>query len=203
MTDARCMPHVRPLIPDDRAAVADLHRSMSDRDERLRFFGARPRDLDAFADGICCADADHLALGAFCDETLVGLAYLVADSRSPDWTAGGAEIAVLVAPDHREKGVGTALVHDLALAAHRGGFHHLTAEILTENIRMLTLVRQQGWTRWVHRDGSTVHLDVDLDRAAADPGDRSALRSGTSDPVRSVPAPVQSTNTPSDLKGIA
>ena len=29
-------------------------------------------------------------------------------------------------------GVGTVLVHDLALAAHRSGFHHLTAEILTD-----------------------------------------------------------------------
>ena len=99
--------------------------------------------------------------------------------------------------------MGTVLVHDLALAAHRIGFHHLTAEILAENIRMLTLVRQQGWSRWMHLDGTTVHLDVDLDRAVVGPGDHWAHRSGTSDPVRSVPASVHSTDTPSDLKGIA
>ena len=84
MTDAGPMPRVRRLTPEDRAAVADLHRAMSARDERLRFFGARPRDLDAFSADICRADADHIALGAFCGETLVGLAYLVCDSRSPD-----------------------------------------------------------------------------------------------------------------------
>ncbi len=203
MTDVGPMPCVRRLTPDDRDAVADLHRAMSARDERLRFFGARPRDLDAFSAGVCRADAGHIALGAFSGEDLVGLAYLVCDGRSPDWTAGAAEIAVLVASSHREMGVGTVLIHDLALDAHRCGLHHLTAEILTENVRMLTLVRQQGWSRWMHLDGTTVHLDVDLDRAAVGRTDRWAHRSGTSDPVRSVPASVQSEDTPSDLKGIA
>ena len=77
---------------------------------------------------------------------------------------------MVVAHDHQDHGVGTALLHNLAVRARQRGFHELTAEILAENTHMLRLVREQGWSRWIRREGAVVHLDVDLDEAAVDPG---------------------------------
>lgn len=75
---------------------------------------------------------------------------------------------MVVAHDYQDRGVGATLLHDLAFWAHERGFHELTAEILAENIRMLRLVREQGWSRWVRREGAVVHLDVNLDAATAE-----------------------------------
>lgn len=153
-----------------------LHQRMSGRETYMRFFALSLGDLDALAADICAEDGRHLALGAFSGTRLVGVAYLVAapPTLHRNGRPGGpdsGEVAMVVAHDHQDHGVGTALIHNLAVRARQRGFHELTAEILAENTHMLRLVREQGWSRWIRREGgAVVHLDVDLDEAAVDPG---------------------------------
>lgn len=65
---------IRALTADDRAVVERLHQQLSSTDAHLRFFGPRPKHLGDFADQLCCQDFKHLALGAFENGELVGVA---------------------------------------------------------------------------------------------------------------------------------
>ncbi|MCR8897472.1 GNAT family N-acetyltransferase [Gordonia sp. GONU] len=175
---------IRPLQPADQASVVALHQQMGDRETYFRFFALRPGDLAVLAADICAQDGRHLALGAFTGTRLIGVAYLVTVGPAPqrDGQSNGTEsgeVAMVVAHDHQDHGVGTELLYHLAIWARESGYHELTADILAENTRMLQLVRDQGWSRWTRREGAVLHLDVDLDQAAGDPvGSRREVTSG-------------------------
>lgn len=152
---------VRALTPDDREAVATLHRQMSAHDAHLRFFSALPKHLEAFAERLCLHDSTHLALGAFDGEDLVGVANYVVTNAAPGDVA--AEIALAVAAHDQRHGIGTLLVRRLGTAAYLRGVTRLTAEILTENTLMLAIIAEQGWKDALRYDGATAHFDLELD----------------------------------------
>ncbi|MBF6223417.1 universal stress protein [Nocardia abscessus] len=152
---------VRTLTPDDREAVAALHRQMSAHDARLRFFSPLPKHIEAFAEQLCLHDSTHLALGAFEGADLVGVANYVVTDATPGH--GAAEIALAVAANDQRHGIGTLLVRRLGTAAYLRGVDRLTADILTENTLMLAIIAEQGWKDALRYEGSTAHLDLELD----------------------------------------
>ncbi|WP_063053546.1 GNAT family N-acetyltransferase [Nocardia arthritidis] len=152
---------VRALTPDDREAVATLHRQMSAHDARLRFFSALPKHIEAFAEQLCLHDSTHLALGAFDGEHLLGVANYVVTDATPGHVA--AEIALAVAAHDQRHGLGTLLVRRLGTAAYLRGVERLTADILTENTLMLAIITEQGWKDALQYAGATTHFDLELD----------------------------------------
>jgi phosphinothricin acetyltransferase len=76
---------------------------------------------------------------------ILGWAKVGPYSDAHHYYAGVGEATLYVARSARGGGVGRALLHVLALAAERGGFHKLVGKIFTVNAASIALVRACGW----------------------------------------------------------
>jgi acetyltransferase len=76
---------------------------------------------------------------------MIGVARLM---MNPDLTSGG--LAVLLHDRFQGKGLGHKLVEVLIEIAREKGLEDIRAEVLTENKRMLTVLRRLGFTtQWL------------------------------------------------------
>ncbi|MCP2261234.1 Acyl-CoA synthetase (NDP forming) [Streptoalloteichus tenebrarius] len=154
---------VRRLGPPDRAELTRLHAELPERDQFLRFFTIRPVGLDAMlARLVEPADAQRLALGAFLDERLVGVAHF-------DVLADPTEAEVALVVDHRQQahGVGTLLLEHLASAARERGIRRFVAEVLAENARMVRVFTDAGFPMTTRREEGCLHVVLSLDPVEA------------------------------------
>lgn len=149
---------LRQLHSGDFDRVVGLAETLSDEERYRRFFTPYPSHLEAWARSLTERSSQQYALGAFDSETLIGVANYFTCQRP-----GYAEVAVVVAHDEHLRGVGTALLRQLGLAARQNGLHHFVADILAENHPMLRVMSDAGWQRTRHPDGSVLEVDIDLD----------------------------------------
>ena len=105
---------------------------------------------------------DHEALVALAPGSgqLVGVARFIRNPREPDQ----AEVAVTVIDSWQRRGLGAALLRELAQRAAEEGIRHFTAEILAENRPMLT----PGPQARARRDHLSRKRGVGLDRPRGD-----------------------------------
>jgi RimJ/RimL family protein N-acetyltransferase len=154
---------VRALRPDDAPGLAEAFEQLSETSRYRRFFTAKPRLSDrslAFLTGVDHRDHEALVAVAPGSGQLVGVTRFIRNPREPD----RAEVAVTVIDSWQRRGLGTALLRELAQRAEQEGIRHFTADILAENQPMLTLARRLGHAETT-RDGSTVSARVDLTAA--------------------------------------
>lgn len=140
--------HVCPATPADAPAVTLLLNRLSDRSRWLRFFSAYP-DLARAARWATEVDNDRrYGLVATVDGQgqVVGHAGLERASGRPE----RAEVALEVADAMQGKGLGTALLCQLAEATNQLGIQVLDAEVLPENRQMLRVFRDCGYPVKVH-----------------------------------------------------
>ena len=132
---------IRPAWPDDFDAVRDMYAKLSPENLYLRFFSMSRVAAEREARRICREPApDHAALLAVLDGRLVGCgAYEVAGDGSRS-----AEVALTVADDVHNRGVGTLLLEHLISLAHGRGVRTFIAETLTENTLMLQVFANAG-----------------------------------------------------------
>jgi RimJ/RimL family protein N-acetyltransferase len=149
---------LRRLDSGDFDAVFGLAETLTDEERYRRFFTQHPADLQAWARSLTERSSDQYALGAFDSGMLIGVANYFT-CQPP----GYAEVAVVVAHDEHLRGVGTALLRRLGLAARRNGLHHFVADILAENYPMLRVMSDAGWRFKRRLDGSVLEVDLDLD----------------------------------------
>lgn len=147
---------VRPVAPGDGPALHDLHASVSDDALFLRFFGSGRRAAHAYVEHVL-SSRETLALVACCGDRLIGLA--TAEPTAPDTY----EVAFLVADALRGLGVGTLLLEHLADLARSRGATAFTAEVLSDNHRMLEVFMGAGFD--VVRTGGGGECQVRLDIA--------------------------------------
>lgn len=84
-------------------------------------------------------------------EAIVGSAqYVVADGRV-------AEFAVVVGDDFQGQGLGRRLIHRLRLLAEAAGLAGIRGDVLSENRRMLAIVRDFGFTARRNPEDATVY----------------------------------------------
>lgn len=77
------------------------------------------------------------------DERIIGAAWITSsDKESARFTA---EIALIVAPDHRLKGIGSALLSTLIGYAKAGGLRKLWLRVYEDNIRAVKLYEKFGF----------------------------------------------------------
>jgi GNAT superfamily N-acetyltransferase len=152
---------VRPVRPDDKRAIADGFRRMSERSRYQRFLTVRDalstKELRYLTE---IDHHDHEALIAHDAESGqgAGIGRFVRDPTAPK----SAEAAVAVVDEWQHRGLGTALTGLLADRARAEGIERLTALLLAENMAMLSVLEGLGPARTVSREGPLLQVEIDL-----------------------------------------
>lgn len=150
--------HLRPARLDDEAAIRAMHRRLSPRTVRFRFFEAFPRLLDHDVERVISADQhDRVALLATLGEDVVGLAYY---SRTRDRRE--AEVAFLIEDAHQGRGLGSIVLEHLAVIGREAGLRRFTADVLPDNHAMIAVFRDAGFDVKAAFDSGSIRLSIDL-----------------------------------------
>ncbi|MGA9674204.1 MAG: GNAT family N-acetyltransferase [Mycobacterium sp.] len=158
LLDARVV-SLRRLDDQDTDAVLALHEQLPDHDCYLRFFTMRPAHLQQLAHQLTAPNSRCCAIGAFDADKLIGVANYVVDHDDPR----SAEVAIAVAHDDHQVGVGTALLKHLGEIAIAHGIARFTADVLATNYLMLQVLSDAGWPRKrVGDDALVLHFQIDL-----------------------------------------
>ncbi|MHB8438241.1 MAG: bifunctional acetate--CoA ligase family protein/GNAT family N-acetyltransferase [Acidimicrobiales bacterium] len=167
---------VRDIRPDDAEALVAFHARLSQRTVTLRFFGPRPvlsdQEVRRFT---TCDGIDRAALVVRRDDQIVAV---VRYDRSPG--KDEAEVAFVVDDAVQGKGIATVLLEHLAERARTHGIRSFVADTLSENSRMLAVLRDAGFARQYSRDAEVVRVVLDIAPSpaavdAADERDRQAV----------------------------
>ncbi len=141
---------LRPIRPEDEPAEHEMLSSLSEETLRTRFFSTIKDISHEWLILFCNIDYDrHMAIVAEVRENrkkkMIGVARLI---MNPELTSG--ELAVLVHDRFQGKGLGYKFVEVLIGIAREKGIEDIRAEVLTENERMLKILRRLGFTtQWL------------------------------------------------------
>ena len=154
--------HIRPITPEDGAALLAFHARLSDETIHLRYFSnhphLRPDEVEHFT------HVDHDRRMA-----LVGVLHgqIVAVARYQHIADDEAEVAFVVDDAHQGRGLGTLLLEHLAAFARTRGIHRFVADTLAGNSRMRNVFRDAGFVEHGHYEGGVVRVNLDIDPTEA------------------------------------
>ncbi len=133
---------IRQAGPGDFDAVRDMHARMSPENLYLRFFSMSRAAAEWEARRVCREPSpDHAALLAVLDGQVIGCgAYELAGGDG----SGSAEVALTVADEMHNRGVGTLLLEHLISLARGRGVRSFVAETLMDNTLMLQVFANAG-----------------------------------------------------------
>jgi acetyltransferase len=138
---------LRPIRPEDESLERELLSSLSEETMRMRFFRLIKEITHEMLVRFCNIDYDRdIAIVAEIKENgkrrIAGIGRVM---REHDLKSG--EIGVLVHDDFQQKGLGYKLVETLIGIAKEKGIEELRGIALTENTRILKMVREFDFTR--------------------------------------------------------
>jgi acetyl coenzyme A synthetase (ADP forming)-like protein len=153
--------HLREVRPDDAERVLAMWGRTSVESRRARFMGTftlSATNVGRFVDLTAPQQFAVVATrGRGETERIVGIARYERDEDRPR----RAEFAALVEDAEQGRGIGTALVREVALRSAEVGITHLAGDILSSNTRMLNLVRQLGLEYASRDDAGVVRSDLE------------------------------------------
>ncbi len=122
--------------------LQNLFYHMSQQDIYTRFFRRMRKLPVSDAEHFCNVDFESemafiAVIGERESEQIVGSSMYVMDHAT-----GLAEVAFMILPEWQGMGLGRALQNRLVEYAHSKGLRGFTAQILTENSKMITLIKQ-------------------------------------------------------------
>jgi RimJ/RimL family protein N-acetyltransferase len=164
---------IRPIEPADKPLVRAFYHDLSDRSKRLRFLV--PTNEISDEDLHYLTDVDHRrheAMVALDDDRLIGVARYV---RVPG-DREAAEVAIVVADDRQNQGIGTALLDSLTERARENGIVRYTAVVSPDNDIVLGALDRAGATRTGTSSEGEIELAVDLPSEGLGDRLRAALR---------------------------
>ena len=135
---------VRPLRPEDERLYADFFAKTTDEDLRLRFFAPVKDRSHAFVARLTQLDYARAMAFIALEETtgaMLGVARLHADANHET-----AEYAVLVRSDCKGRGLGWLLMQTIVEYARAEDLQTIEGQVLDENISMLAMCRELGFT---------------------------------------------------------
>lgn len=143
--EAQPQPQLRPVRPDDRAAMRRFVQALSPASRGLRFHGGVKADSDMLLSHLTQADGQrHIAFVAVlaCDdgELIVGEARVVRGSAGEP-----AEFAMAVADAWQGRGLARELLRRLLAAAAEAGIEAVVGEVLAHNGRMGGFMQREGF----------------------------------------------------------
>ncbi|HET8679155.1 MAG TPA: GNAT family N-acetyltransferase [bacterium] len=147
--------HLRPVRPDDQAALLAFYRGLSEEARTLRFF-TRTTD-EVLAERVRkIVDVDHVRRFGLV-ATIDSPQRIIAHAMYAALDADRAEVAFAVADEHQGRGLGTILLGQLAEVAAANGIRLFEAEVLPANLKMLQVFRDSGFPTQAHVESGEVH----------------------------------------------
>jgi acyl-CoA hydrolase/GNAT superfamily N-acetyltransferase len=151
---------LRPARLADVPEMQRLFHRFPEEDVYLRFF--------RYLRSLSIEEAVRLCVG---DQALDAMYVAVVGDRDAERIIGSAqyfgdpgtrlaEVGYLVDPEWQGSGLGRMLQHLLIDKARAMGFHGLSAQILTDNRRMIQLARSSGLEVEIERDGETCEVTM-------------------------------------------
>jgi RimJ/RimL family protein N-acetyltransferase len=165
---------IRPIEPADKPRVRTFYDELSERTRRLRFLVPTTEISDE--DLRYLTDVDHRrheAVIALDGDRMVGVARYV---RKPG-ERESAEVAVVVADDRQNQGLGTALLDELTERARENGIERYTAIVSQDNDIVLNALERAGADTTGTTDEGEIEFALDLPSEGLGDRLRSALRS--------------------------
>jgi ribosomal protein S18 acetylase RimI-like enzyme len=159
--------HLRPITPEDEPLLHEAVAAMSERTVYFRFFSPIKRMSDALAHRLAVVDyKDRFALVATTHrpsgaERIVGVARY---DRAPGTDV--AEAAVAVIDEFQRRGLGSALLANLARVGREHGIKSFSLIVLPENREMLGLLRKMGWIHQAKLTGGVYEISFELPELA-------------------------------------
>lgn len=151
----------RAIAPDNAAALQRFHHRLSQRSIYLRFFGAKPELSDRKAGYFTNVDGiNRFALVALDPERPEEIIAVVSFDREGD--TDRAEYAAAVEDRWQGKGLGLALTRCLIEAALKRGIRVFTGVFLSENARMLNLLRDLELPERLRYEDGVKYVEIDL-----------------------------------------
>lgn len=135
---------IRPIVPDDKAALRDGLQRLSPTSRYRRFMAPLKDFSEEQLRYLTEIDyADHMAWVAFAleDKTKgLGVARYLRNSEDPEV----AESAVTVVDSHQNLGLGGLLLRQLACSARKNGIKRFRSYVLRDNAPMLGMLAEYG-----------------------------------------------------------
>ena len=154
---------LRPLTPDNGAAVDAVFAGLSSRSRYLRFHTPVPRLTAAMRAALLDLDGhDRVALVAEVRRPGLRARHPVGIARMYRTGPGEAELAVAVVDAWQGRGIGRSLLTELGALARDLGYERLFGLVLPENgavVRLLQRVFPGAVPRW---DDGVVRVDCPL-----------------------------------------
>jgi len=132
--------HVRPIRADDRDAILQFLRQLSETSLYLRFFSGHV-DLERAADW--AADVDYRERYGLV--ATAGAGGIVAHATYLQTKQDRAEVAFAISDKYQGRGIGTILLAHLVEAAEHNGIAVLEAQVLPQNHKMVEVFRESGF----------------------------------------------------------
>lgn len=152
---------VRPILPSDAPALKRAIEQADPDTVRRRFLGARPRMSPKVLSWLTVLDYQlRFALVALdpADESGIAVARYVSQGD------GVAEVALVVDPAWRRRGVATVLAELLAQAALERGIHSFTAYYMAQNAAVTHLIELSAGRHRQSTEGGNTDAIMALDR---------------------------------------
>ena len=152
---------IRPIRAADAPLLVDAFGHLSPLSRYRRFFTPMNRLSPTSVRYLTHVDHHrHEAVVAIDDHgSLVGIARYICSADDPT----AAELAVTVIDDWQSDGLGTRLVERLVRRAREEGVERFTGEVLWENRKMLSLLRNLGVDRIVPVGSGAEEFSLRLD----------------------------------------
>jgi GNAT superfamily N-acetyltransferase len=147
--------HVRPVRPDDEAALADLFQHVTPQDLHFRFLGGL-REV-SHERLVAMTHVDHRQTENFLafaggGKTAIGTAMLACDA-----TMEKGEVAISIRAEYKHKGVAWELLRFVAQYAEAKGLKALESIESRENHEAIELEKEQGFVAHTfHEDAALV-----------------------------------------------
>lgn len=155
---------IRAIRPDDAGRVVEMLARTAAEDKRLPFLLGASQAATAIAARLSQIDYDReMALVAIARPTgagandMIGIARFKAD---PDNQA--AEFTVMIRSDIKGRGLGFRLMTELVDYARRRGLKRLFGLVPSENLTMLRMARELGFTAEPADGPGFVHVSIEL-----------------------------------------
>jgi len=140
--------YIRAIRPDDHDRLLAHFRGLSAQSVLLRFHGAK-RSLGE-AELIHFTNLDfvtHVGLvatfGEAPEQPIIGVGRYIRCGLRAD--AERAEVGFAILDEHQGKGIGSALLHHLAIIGKAHGIKEFQADVLADNYQMIEVLEHSGF----------------------------------------------------------